>query len=360
MSRLAKLSLVTTVLTFLAVTAGGLVRASGSGLGCPGWPKCYGRWIPPADEHAIIEMTHRYFVSASIWAAVAVCVSVVVWHRRDRVALRLGLAIVPLFVAQAVLGAYVVHRELVAWTVVAHLALAMIVMATLIALTVHLSPGEPAPVEDRDRSLLRLIGVTAVAAYGLLLLGSYVTGRGAGLAFKDWPLMDGTAVPPHLDTALPFLQFSHRILAALVGVLAAWVVVRAWRTGPGIVRRIGVLLGSLFVIEIVMGGVNVFSRLHAASVTTHLALGAAIWSTLVALWAVARRTPTNLASHSDELGALVHSTGAPTHQSREEGGANRDKVGATGKVGAKGKVGAYLALTKPRIIELLLVTTVPR
>ena len=231
------------------------------------------------------------------------------------------------------------HRELVAWTVVAHLALAMIVMATLIALTVHLSAGEPQPVENRDRSLLRLIGAAAVASYGLLLLGSYVTGRGAGLAFKDWPLMDGTAVPPHLDSALPFLQFSHRVTAAAVGVLAAWVVVRAWRTGPGAVRRLGVLLGSLFAIEIVVGGVNVFSRLHAASVTTHLAVGAAIWSTLVALWTVTRRSPPPpLCDAHSELSA--------TDVTRTE-------------VGAKDKVGAYVALTKPRIIELLLVTTVP-
>ncbi len=110
MSRLAKLSLVTTVLTFLAVTAGGLVRATGSGLGCPGWPKCYGRWIPPASEHAIIEWNHRFLVQLAAWFAVAVVVSILVWHRRDRTAFWLGLAVIPLFVAQAALGAYVVGR----------------------------------------------------------------------------------------------------------------------------------------------------------------------------------------------------------------------------------------------------------
>src|SRR5438309_1030754 len=112
MSRLAKLSLVTTVLTFLAVTAGGLVRATSSGLGCPGWPKCYGRWIPPANEHAIIEWNHRFLVQLLGWFLVALVVSIVIWSRHDRTALRLGIAIVPLFVVQAALGAYVVGREL--------------------------------------------------------------------------------------------------------------------------------------------------------------------------------------------------------------------------------------------------------
>src|SRR5207248_8109824 len=128
------------------------------------------------------------------------------------------------------------------------------------------------------------------------------------------------------------LQFSHRIVAALVSVLAAWVVVRAWRAGPGIVRRLGVLLGTLFGVEILIGGVNVFSRLHSASVTTHLALGAAIWCTLVALWAMARRQP----SASLRISPRIARADPQRTELRE-------------------KVGAYFALTKPRIIELLLV-----
>src|SRR5437764_802930 len=79
------------------------------------------------------------------------------------------------------------------------------------------------------------------ATYRLLLRGSYVTGRDAGLAFKDWPLMDGRPVPPHLDQIQRLLQFSHRIVAALVAVLVAYVVVRAWREGGPTVRRLAVV-----------------------------------------------------------------------------------------------------------------------
>src|SRR4051812_19608203 len=192
MSRLAKLSLVTTVLTFLAVTAGGLVRATDSGLGCPGWPKCYGRWIPPADHHAIIEMSHRYLASAVSIGVIATCVAAVLFHRNDRLTLRLGLAIVPLVVAQALLGAYVVHHELAAWTVVAHLGLGMLFAATLIVLTVHLTVARTGV---GDRMGRRWLGAAAVGVYAQLLLGSWVTGRGAGLAFTDWPLYGGRVVP---------------------------------------------------------------------------------------------------------------------------------------------------------------------
>src|SRR5947209_18363600 len=248
MSRLAKLSLVTTVLTFLAVTAGGLVRATGSGLGCPGWPKCYGRWIPPANAHSIIEMSHRYLVSFSIYAALAVLVSILVWHRRDRFTFTLGLVIVPLFIAQAALGAYVVGRELIWWSVVGHLALAMVLMAALIVLTVHLSAG--APEAHTDRSFTRLVIVTGAATYVLLLLGSTVTGKGAGLAYRDWPLRNGTGLPAHHGHLLPSLQYAHRVVAAAVGVLADVVVVWAWHRGPCVVRRLGLLLGTLVAVEI--------------------------------------------------------------------------------------------------------------
>src|SRR5687768_15526739 len=178
MSRLARLSLATTVCSFLLAAVGGLVRATDSGLGCPGWPKCYGRWIPPADHHAIIEMSHRYLASFVSIGVIATCVLAVLFHRQDRLTLRLGLLLVPLVMAQALLGAYVVNRELEAWTVVAHLGLGMLFAGALIVLTVHLTVGRTGPGDPTSR---RWLGVAALGVYAQLLLGSWVTGRGAGL-----------------------------------------------------------------------------------------------------------------------------------------------------------------------------------
>src|SRR4051812_32779799 len=70
--------------TFLLIGIGALVRATGSGLGCTGWPKCTSqRWLPPIEYHALIEYTHRMtaFVDVVLVAALAV----VAWRGyRDR------------------------------------------------------------------------------------------------------------------------------------------------------------------------------------------------------------------------------------------------------------------------------------
>src|SRR5687767_7644002 len=215
MSRLARLSLGTTVLSFLLAGVGGLVRATDSGLGCPGWPKCHGQWIPPADHHAWIEMTHRYLASGVSIGVVATCVVAVLFHRRDRVTFWLGLAIVPLVMVQALLGAYVVGRELEAWTVVAHLGLGMTFAATLILLTVHLLVPRTGTGEPLSR---RLLGFAALATFAQLLLGSWVTGRGAGLAFTDWPLYGGRLVPDLAGREDAALQFAHRSWAYVLAV----------------------------------------------------------------------------------------------------------------------------------------------
>jgi len=54
-----RVAVLTAVFAYLQIALGGLVRVSGSGLGCPDWPLCHGRPYPPADLHAIIEYSHR-------------------------------------------------------------------------------------------------------------------------------------------------------------------------------------------------------------------------------------------------------------------------------------------------------------
>ncbi|TMD17067.1 MAG: heme A synthase, partial [Chloroflexi bacterium] len=51
--------LLAAIFAYLQIALGGVVRVTGSGLGCPDWPLCHGRPYPPADLNAIIEYSHR-------------------------------------------------------------------------------------------------------------------------------------------------------------------------------------------------------------------------------------------------------------------------------------------------------------
>ena len=344
MTRLARLSIGTTALTFVLAGVGGLVRATDSGLGCPGWPKCYGRWIPPLERAALIEMTHRY-LAVSVGLAVVIT-GIAALRSKDRGARNLGLALVPLLIAQSLLGAFVVGRELEAWTVVAHLALGMSFVATLIALTVHVSIPRRGSGTPR---LNRFLGVTAALVFGQLMLGSWVTGRGAGLIFTDFPLHNGSVVPAFASEQ-EGLQFTHRLVAySLVVVIA--LALRRTRSALGreaLASRLMTAAAALVGIQILLGALNIWTDLHAAVVTAHLSVATLIWGSTWSAFLVARRS----APVGEAMLADIETAGeTPTTPATDEPATDEPK--------SRSKVSAYVALTKPRIIELLLVTTIP-
>jgi protoheme IX farnesyltransferase len=173
----------------------------------------------------------------------------------------------------------------------------------------------------------------------LLLFGSHVTATDTALVFPDWPLMNGTLIPALNDLTSPHAL--HRWVAAIVGVIVATLAVVAWRTQrdrPTLVR-LAVGAAVLFAVQVIVGGLQVMTRLSAWTQTLHLALGAVIFAMLLGL-----TVTSYYAARSVAVGA---------GDGRSDG--SRPGLQPT----TRDRVRAYIALTKPRIIELLLVTTVP-
>ena len=205
-----------------------------------------------------------------------------------------AVAAFPLMIAQAVLGGIVVKTDLDPWWVTAHFAAALALVADVVYLaansfcTVKL-PEKAGPIAGSNPKFARLTVWTAVVTGTLLLVGTYVRARGAGLAFDDWPLMNGKLVPALEGVASA--MFTHRVLAAAGFLLVLYTAVRAWTMAPrskDLVVLSSTALG-LFVVQIMVGAANVWSRLRPAAVVAHVALSVLIWATLVALATVSRR-----------------------------------------------------------------------
>src|SRR5881397_3009832 len=102
---------VTLALSFLVVVWGGVVRVSGSGLGCPDWPLCHGQFLPGLDTETRIEWFHRFLGVAGGLSLAALVVLTLVRHRAARRAVTLTVAAGVLYLLQAVIGGLVVLLE---------------------------------------------------------------------------------------------------------------------------------------------------------------------------------------------------------------------------------------------------------
>ena len=177
---LQALSLVTVAAILLLVTLGGIVRVTESGLGCPDWPLCYGRLLPPLETQALIEYSHRLLASVTGLLVVATAVAAWRFHPSRRWLLYPAAIAVVLVVTQAIVGGITVETELAPGLILLHLAMAEALLAALLLVAVVAFRGDPRPL--RGAPVQTLFLGTAIATYALLLLGSLVTVSGASTA----------------------------------------------------------------------------------------------------------------------------------------------------------------------------------
>ncbi|MGZ9161046.1 MAG: heme o synthase [Candidatus Limnocylindrales bacterium] len=348
MTRFQKLAALTLGTAILLVTVGVVVRATDSGLGCPDWPLCHGQLLPPLDESkAWIEWIHRTIAAVIGFEILGLAVLAVRDHRDRRSLVWPSFAAVGLVGFQAWLGRETVRLGNSGESVTAHLAAAMLLVALLVFLTVRAGYPVRFAAWGASQRFTLLAAFATLATFALLLFGSQVTATDSALIFPDWPLMSGTLAPTL--TEITSAHVLHRWVAAVVGGIVAVVAVVAWRTQrdhPRIVR-LAVWAVGLFAVQVVIGGLQVLTRLSALTQTMHLALGAIVFALLVGLTVVSYYAARTVGAGTDREPGSGRGVGREPDPSIVRGHTAADSIRA------------YIALTKPRIIELLLVTTVP-
>ena len=359
MTRFQRLAVATVALTFALVVIGVIVRATDSGLACPHWPGCFeGQFLPGLDAGfgVWVEWIHRSVAALIGVLILAMAALALLDHRDRRSILWPSLAAVVLVGFQAWLGR---ETELLGNTgdsVTAHLAAAMALEGLLVFLLVRAwYPARLGRGGSQRFTLLAVFG--AVATFGVLLFGSNVTARDAGLVFGDWPLMNGQLLPVAPDgrddlAALFATHALHRYVAGAVLVILAGVAWAAWRHRSEHPRLAWLAAGILvaYAIQVGVGALQITTGLAPWAQTLHVALGALIWGGSVALATAAYLGTRMSVVPWTPSGASVGS-GGPDARDSDAGGLAKPSPGDT--------IRAYVALTKPRIVELLLVTTVP-
>jgi heme a synthase len=266
----------------LIVLSGAAVRLTGSGLGCPDWPRCYGRAYPPLTTHAVIEFSNRMITVPVSLAAIAAWVLALRRrpYRRDLVWLS---ALLPLgVVGQAVLGGFTVRGALDYGWVMSHFALSMLILAAATALVWRAThePGEHAASGERllvhsVRTLLLLAGVTIVAGTAATAAGPHAGGSPGQhinrLDFNGRGTMD-------------FVIHRHGELGLAFGLLAlgVWWLARRRSADPAL-RGALTLLCALIALQGAVGLDQYETHLPTQLVWVHVGLACGCW--LACLWA---------------------------------------------------------------------------
>src|SRR3954451_19728152 len=273
------------VLTLIVFT-GAAVRLTGSGLGCPEWPRCHGtKFTPELATHNLIEFANRVMTSVVLIPCLGA--ALLAWRRRPfRRDLAVLGALLPVGVlGQAVLGGLTVIYGLAPGWVIGHflLSMALLVAAVALAWRATFEPGERLRTSDRltvwsVRGLAVLGGFTLALGTIATAAGPHAGGEGTGdeVVRLDWRGADT------LDWAI----HQHGAMATLLGLAAVgvWFLARA-HGADSQTRSALTAVCVLLACQVFVGATQYALKLPAEIVWFHVVLAALTWLSL--LWATA-------------------------------------------------------------------------
>jgi cytochrome c oxidase assembly protein subunit 15 len=259
------------VASVLIVLGGGVVRVTGSGLGCPTWPECTAGSLTTTHElgiHGLIEFGNRTITGILCLTVVAVLISALLQRNPDRHIIATAWAQLALVIVNAVAGGITVLVDLNPWMVALHFVAAMGLLTTT-TWTWHrlrqAPDAEALPGKQRGMAFT----ITAIAAI-LVVAGTFTTGSG--------PHSGDSADVPRMGFDWTGITVVHGILGAAVLVLgiAHWISLSRARRGGVESIRAGLFVGSV-VLQAAIGLVQSLTSLPTVLVILHVMCAALVW-----------------------------------------------------------------------------------
>ena len=273
----------------LVIVWGAFVRATGSGAGCGShWPLCNGEMVPLAPRlETIIEFSHRLTSGVALLLVVGLVLFAWRTFERGHRARRMAWISLAFILIEALLGAGLVLLEYVAenasvaraYWVAGHLINTFLLLAVLTLTAWWGGGGAGLRLRGQPRVL---VGTLSASLIGMLILGA----SGGITALGDTLLLTAGITPEEspLVATLVDLRIYHPLLAFVVGglILLAFFTARNLRPSP-MITRLGWMLGGMYVVQLIIGALNVALKAPVAMQLIHLFVSDMIWITLVLL-----------------------------------------------------------------------------
>lgn len=264
------------------VITGGIVRVTGSGLGCPTWPQCVEGSITPTSSqtegiHKFVEFGNRTLTGVLMLLAVAAVIGILVWRKQGvRRPWVFTLGTIPLLgtIAQAILGGITVLVDLHPMAVAGHLLLSMAVIAACVALVQFASEPVDPPGTAITRPATRYLGNALIVVTSLvIIMGTVVTGSGPHA---------GDARTARLDLDPRLVSWLHAdVVLLFIGMLIGMLALLYVDQSSSVAKRRAWWVVAFSIAQASVGYVQYFTGLPWVLVTLHLLGASLVW---VSVW----------------------------------------------------------------------------
>ena len=290
MRRLARLATISVTLTYLHLVFGGIVRITGSGMGCGDhWPKCLGSWLPPFDNPTIlIEWTHRLLALLVVIAIGSLALAAWAARREAGVGgrggvLRPAVSGFVLVIAVALLGLVTVKLGNTTFATVAHWSAAMALLAVLTVAAVRagaLGGASARQQQGTPRAFRSLSAGAALALLTVVLGGLVAKYPGGAVACPSFPLCGAT--PADVAPGAAHVQLTHRVLAFLLTFHIIAVTSAVSRRGGESRAAVSAakLATGFVLLQIIVGAAMILMTLPPGLRSVHQAVGIGVWMTV--------------------------------------------------------------------------------
>lgn len=306
--RFQSLALLTVITLYLLILAGGIVRSTGSGMGCPDWPKCFGRWIPPTEVSELppnyqniygqklkgeiefnavktwIEYVNRLLGALSGFFVLATLVASLphLRRRRDSPVFWGSLAAFLFIGANGWLGSRVVATELAQYIVTLHLLLAILVVFSLLFVLVRSGAISQALLfqDRRSKAISWLLVATIILSLTQVVLGAQVRD-----ALNEVVQRIGYGQRDSWVNGLDWRFYVHRSFSLIVLATHVGFVYQLRKiTRAGVVARLTATLVGLVVAEILTGVIMAYFAVPAVAQPVHLLLAVVMVGLQFVIW----------------------------------------------------------------------------